>query len=98
MKEFENNFYEFDEEEQKLKFFSDEFEKLMSKCDIKLNNIELDIETCNIYCYIDIIDYTKLNCKKFDKILKNKIPYIEDVILEEGYFVLIFNIEKIELF
>lgn len=98
MKEFENDFYIYDEKNYKLKFFSDEFEILLSKCGIKLNDIELEKETGDIFCYINQINYKKLNCKKFDEVLRNNVPYIQDIFLEEDYFVLTFNVKNVELF
>jgi len=97
MIDFENNFYFYSEEKSKLKFYSDEFEKLLSRCGIILENIELDKETGDIYCYVDGINYDKLNCQKFDEILKNNVPYILDIFLEHDYFILTFNVKNIEL-
>jgi len=97
MIEFENNFYMYNQKEKKLKFFSDTFEKLLSNCSIILNNIELEKETGDIYCYVDDINYRKLNCKKFEEILKNNVPYIQDIFFEDDFFVLTFNVENIEL-
>lgn len=99
MEEFENDFYHFDKESSKLKFYSDEFEKLISNYYITLDNIELEIKTGNIICYVDMLfDYSKLDCEKFLEILKDKIPYIENIILQEDRFTLIFNVKNVELF
>ena len=68
MKEFNNNFYDYEKETKKLRFYSDTFEKLLSKCGIILEDIELDIDTGDIFCYCDDINYKKLNCKRFDEI------------------------------
>ncbi len=97
MKEFENNFYIYEEEKSKLRFYSDEFERLLSKCGIKLDNIELKKETGDIFCYVNQLNYNKLNCKKFDEILKTNIPYIQDIFFKKNYFVLTFNVENVEL-
>lgn len=97
MKDFENNFYIYSEKESKLRFYSDEFERLLSRCNIVLDNIELEKETGDIYCYVNRFNYNKLNCQKFDEILKSNIPHIQDILLEEEYFILTFNIENIEL-
>lgn len=96
MKDFENNLFIYSEEESKFRFYSDEFERLLSKCGITLTNIELEKETGDIYCYADV-NYKKLNCQKFDEMLKNNIPHILDIFLEDGYFILTFNVENIEL-
>lgn len=98
MIKFENNFCKFDTKNNKLKFYSDEFERLIANCGIVLDDIELNVETGDIYCYIEPIDIKHLNCKKFDKLLKDKVPYIKDIIIHENYFILIFDVENIELF
>jgi len=97
MKNFENNFYDYSEKESKLKFYSDEFERLLSNCGIILEDIELEKETGDIYCYVDNLNFDRLNCKKFDQVLKRNVPYIQDVFIEEDFFVMTFNVDRIEL-
>lgn len=98
MIKFENNFYKFIEENNKLKFYSDEFDRLLSNYGIKLNKIELELETGDIYCYIEKLNYKKINCSKLDKILKENVPYIQDILLNDDFFVLLFNVDIVELF
>jgi len=97
MTDFENNLYVYYEKESKLIFYSDEFERILSKYGIILENIELEKESGDIFCYINQLNYNKLNCKKFDEILKKNIPHIQDIFFEDNCFVLIFNVENVEL-
>jgi hypothetical protein len=98
MTESENNFYEFDSETNKLKFYSDEFSNLLDRCGLQLTNIELD-NSCDIVCYLEkVIDYENWHCNKFEEILKKNIPFIQDIYYEEGYFIITFNVETVDLF
>jgi len=96
MIKFDNNFYDYSEKESILKFYADEFERLLLKYNILIDNIELN-EDGDIYCYVNL-NYNKLDCKRFTKILKDKVPLIQDIILKDGFFILTFNIKIIELF
>lgn len=99
MTESENDFYEFDSEKNKLKFYSDEFSSLLERCGITLSDIEVDNNSCDIVCHLEkIIDYENWNCKRFEEILKEKIPFIQDIYYEEGYFVISFNVDMVDLF
>lgn len=95
----ENDFYEFDSESNKLKFYSDEFSNLLKRCNLTLTNIELDKNSCDIVCYIEeIIDYENWYCDKFEKVLKKNIPFIQDIFYEDGFFIITLNVSIVELF
>ena len=92
----ESKFYKYYEDESKLKIYSDEIDNLLSKYNIKLENIELSKKTGNIICYINI-EFKKLDFVKFEELLKKKIPLIVDIIPRKDYLILTFNIKTIEL-
>ena len=98
MIESENNLYSYNEKESELKIYSDELEKTLSNINIHTEDIELEKETGDIYCYIQKLNYKKVNCNKLCDYIKDKIPLIQDIFLEDGYFILTFNIKTIELY
>lgn len=94
----ENEYYNFDSELNKLKFFSEEFSYLLKKFGITLTNTELDTSG-DIICYIEEeLDYEHWNCKRFEEIIKDNIPYVQDIYYDDGYFGITFNVGIVELF
>jgi hypothetical protein len=90
----EFDFYDYYEDKDKIKIYGDELHNFFEKYDINIDSVEFDNKS-NVVLYIQ--KFPKIDEKKLEKNLLNKIKHLNDIEIRKTKIVLIFDVKEIEI-